>query len=328
MTAIQIPSLPTSKPDHFFVSVRKSVELVQENVKGLAAPDNREFAETLIHRLIFLKFLERRGWLDGNLNYLREHLDDRPPGKFWSEFLSPLFHRCLSQIPQERSSKTRQRFGSVPYIESDLIAPNEDWTSRNIKIHGWVFRRIFKNLLNNYEFRFEGEGKNVINPSVLGYAYEELINDQHGQGAFYTDPVEVTLMCRESLRQFLELRCPEVRKSVIADLLFGDPIVDADVDDLRSLYGRLHEVRICDPAVGTGTFPIGMLRILSDAMFCLGELLASDPDFEVRVSSGVGRSFERTSTQETYHREQPLRLRYRPFGGAYCEAALLAGSST
>ncbi|MDA1141888.1 MAG: Eco57I restriction-modification methylase domain-containing protein [Planctomycetota bacterium] len=293
MTAIQIPSLPASRPDHFFVSVRKSVELVQEHVKGLSAPDNREFAETLIHRLIFLKFLERRGWLDGNLNYLQDHLDERPPGRFWSEFLAPLFHRCLSQIPQERSSKIRERFGSVPYIESDLIAPNEDWTSLNISIHGWVFRRLFKNLLNNYEFRFEGEGKNIINPSVLGYTYEELINDQHGQGAFYTDPVEVTLMCRESLRLYLELRCPEAPKTLVADLLFGDPIENASgpdaprQDNLRSLYGRLHEVRICDPAVGTGTFPIGMLQLLSDAMSRLGELLASDAEFSERIRRGL-----------------------------------------
>ncbi|MDP6358603.1 MAG: Eco57I restriction-modification methylase domain-containing protein [Planctomycetota bacterium] len=290
MTAKQKQSLPSSGHDYFFVSVRESVELVQENVKRLNAPDNREFAETLIHRLIFLKFLERRGWLDGNLNYLQEHLDERPPGRFWSDFLSPLFHRCLSQIPHKRSSRIRQRFGNVPYIESDLIAPNEDWTSRNIKIHGWVFRRIFKSLLNRYEFQFEGKGKSVINPSVLGYAYEELINDQHGQGAFYTDPVEVTLMCRESLRQFLELSCPEAPKSLIADLLFGDPIEHSSAsrqDDLRSLYGSLHEVKICDPAAGTGTFPVGMLRLLSESMSRLGEMLVSDPDFKARVSSGM-----------------------------------------
>ena len=88
-------------------------------------------------------------------------------------------------------------------------------------------------------------------------------------------------MCRESLRAFLEGRCPEVDKERIGKLVYAE-LTDADPvaeNDALDLYRALHDVTVVDPALGSGTFPVAMMKHLFLALRTLGGYLNKSPEF-------------------------------------------------
>ena len=121
----------------------------------------------------------------------------------------------------------------------------------------------------------------AFNQDLLGYGYEELIADQHGQGAYYTHPTEVNLMCRESLRAYLEGRCSQVNKELIGKLVYAE-LTNADSvseNDALEIYRALHDVTVLDPALGSGTFPVAMMKHLLLALRTLGDYLKNSKAF-------------------------------------------------
>jgi hypothetical protein len=151
-------------------------------------------------------------------------------------------------------------------------------------------------LLNPYNFTVAEtsplEVEVAFNQDLLGYAYEELIADQHGQGAYYTHPTEVNLMCRESLRAYLEEHCPQVEKEQIARLVYGELSVTDGGTTLTpahavDLYTALHDVTICDPAIGSGTFPVAMVKHLFTCLRSLGQILKEYAPFRELIDQAA-----------------------------------------
>lgn len=131
----------------------------------------------------------------------------------------------------------------------------------------------------------------AIDPEMLGKVFENLleVNDRKSKGAFYTPREIVHYMCQESLINYLTSAVPDVTESDIRDfILYGDLMKDEDttkekrqgnggmyisdnlykidntgsvvVDKLKDIDIALKNVRIADPAVGSGAFPLGMLN--------------------------------------------------------------------
>ncbi len=89
-----------------------------------------------------------------------------------------------------------------------LCEQSKEWKGTDVKVDNKVFDEIFGRLLDRYNFTIQEntplDVEAALSPDLLGYAYEELIAEQHGQGVFYTHPTEGGLMCRESLKTYLQ----------------------------------------------------------------------------------------------------------------------------
>lgn len=278
-----------SVTDEFFATLKEVFEAVQAGVKGLEGEDRRFFAELVVNRMVFLKFVEKKGWLDGDQNYLynrfQEHGRNNYCNNYWRHFLCDFFFEGLCKEKDQRTKTVNELLGNVPFLNAELFAPSDKWDDCAVEIENRVFTLLFDKLLNPYNFTVcETSPLDVevaFNQDLLGYGYEELIADQHGQGAYYTHPTEVNLMCRESLRAFLEGRCPEVGKELIGKLVYAE-LTDVDPvseKDALALYRVLHDVTVVDPALGSGTFPVAMMKHLFLALHTLGGYLNGSAEF-------------------------------------------------
>ena len=272
--------------DEFYSTLKDVFDAVQAGVKGLSGEDRRFFAELVVNRMVFLKFVEKKGWLGDDQDYLYKRFQEYGDKNYWKDFLCDFFFEGLCKEMDQRSKKVNKLLGDIPFLNAELFAPSDKWDDWTVEIENRVFDLLFDKLLNPYNFTVcetsPLEVEVAFNQDLLGYGYEELIADQHGQGAYYTHPTEVNLMCRESLRAFLEGRCPEVDKELIGKLVYAE-LTDADPvseKDAMALYRALHDVTVVDPALGSGTFPVAMMKHLFLALRTLGGYFKNSSVFE------------------------------------------------
>lgn len=130
----------------------------------------------------------------------------------------------------------------------------------------------------------------AIDPEMLGKVFENLleVNDRKSKGAFYTPREIVHYMCQESLINYLTNTLQIEEEAIREFILYGDFMKDEDtvkekrqgnggmyiseslfkldtdgnvvVDRLKDVDEALKNVRVADPAVGSGAFPLGMLN--------------------------------------------------------------------
>lgn len=278
--------------DEFYATLKEVFDAVQAGITGLDGEQRRFFAELVVNRLIFLKFVEKKGWLDDDRDYLYSKFRAYGKSDFWGNFLCFLFFEGLCQEPANRSQKANAILGEVPFLNAELFSPSENWNDWEIKVNNRAFDLLFDKLLNPYNFTVcETSPLDIevaFNQDLLGYGYEELIADQHGQGAYYTHPTEVNLMCRQSLWAYLENRCPEVSKDSIGRLLYSELDEEHSISREHALilYKALHEVTVVDPALGSGTFPVAMMKHLFLVQTTLGEILSGYSEYESLISQG------------------------------------------
>jgi len=171
-------------------------------IEGLAdAADQRWYASIMLNRLMFIYFIQKKGFLDGDQDYLRNRLvrvqSERGEGHFMSFyrcFLRRLMHEGLGSSPGYRSSDLEGLIGRVPYLNGGIFAPHMlELTNPDIDIPDQAFEHIF-DFFDQYRWHLDdrkerlGHRKpddNEINPDVLGYIFEKYIN-QKQMGAYYT----------------------------------------------------------------------------------------------------------------------------------------------
>lgn len=282
--------------DEFYATLKEVFHAVESGITGLQGEDRRAFTELMVNRLIFLKFVEKKGWLNNDSDYLFHHFQKFGGERYWKDFLFHLFFEGLNTDPAQRPAEASRVLGDVPYLNAELFSLSEQWNDSQVAVEGRSLDLLFDKLLNPYNFTVAEtsplEVEVAFNQDLLGYAYEELIADQHGQGAYYTHPTEVNLMCRESLRAYLEERCPQVEKEAIAQLVYGELSVTGGGTALTPahavyLYSALHDVTICDPAIGSGTFPVAMVKHLFTCLRSLGQILKEYAPFRELIDQAT-----------------------------------------
>lgn len=151
------------------------------------------YASLMLNRLMFCYFIQKKGFLDNNKNYLRQKLTycEQFKGKnnfysFYRSFLLVLFHEGLGSNDKE---KHLELIGKIPYLNGGLFDIHEiESNYTNIQIHDEAFDNIFT-FFDQYEWhldtRISASGKD-INPDVIGYIFEKYINDRANMGAYYT----------------------------------------------------------------------------------------------------------------------------------------------
>jgi len=251
------------------------------------------FCQRLFNRLLFVRFLEKRGWLrlrpgDERTDYLRTlwrayTADRHDNDNFYRDRLCPLFFDGLNT--DHPVDYVHPQVGIVPYLNGGLFDPEEDDRNANVVIPDGVFAAIcgdggaHEGLL--YQFNFtvtEATPLDVevaVDPEMLGKVFEELVTVRHESGSYYTPKPIVAFMGREALKGYLRARAPHESPQAIAR--FVDEHKPEDLAHGEAVLDALKRVRICDPACGSGAYLLGMLHELLDLRQCLFNTRGLDP---------------------------------------------------
>lgn len=154
------------------------------------------YASLMLNRLMFCYFIQKKGFLDQDRNYLKNKLkacqELAGQGKFYGfyrSFLLELFHDGLGQPIDKRSDGLPVELGRIPYLNGGLFDVHElERQFDAIQIDDVAFEKVFK-FFDEWEWHLDtrehAEGK-TINPDVIGYIFEKYINDRAAMGAYYT----------------------------------------------------------------------------------------------------------------------------------------------
>ena len=156
------------------------------------------YASVMLNRLMFVYFIQRKGFLDRDPNYLRNRLDrcKKEQGKdkfysFYRYFLLRLFHEGFGKRRRDRAPDLEKLLGNIPYLNGGLFDVHElekpEHYGKDIQIPDKAFERVF-DYFDQYQWRLDERplrADNEINPDALGYIFEKYIN-QKQMGAYYT----------------------------------------------------------------------------------------------------------------------------------------------
>jgi type I restriction-modification system DNA methylase subunit len=311
--------------------------------KGL---ETANFAKKLLGQIVFLYFLQKKGWLGvsldatwgtGSKSFLRELFNQVDSyNNFFNDVLEPLFYEALAI---ERPDNIYPRLNAkIPFLNGGLFEPvgNYDWRSVDILIDNSVFESIFTTFdLYNFTVREDEplEKEVAVDPEMLGKVFENLleVTDRKSKGAFYTPREIVHYMCQESLINYLDTKLnsgseplipPQARQQSFVDdpepeqlsltvapatpviprddiasfIRVGEFAVQNDTakeagtvsykyrmpETIRSNAAKLDEalasIKICDPAIGSGAFPVGMMQEIIKAREVLTTYLGSSDE--------------------------------------------------
>ena len=197
---------------------RRFYRTLEQRVAGLASslprvPDEerRELALLAASRLLFLVFLEAKGWLDGDARFLEHHFDAcmASGGRFHRRVLLPLFFGTLNTPPRSRARAARA-LGRMPFLNGGLFArtPLERRT-KLATLPDETLGRVFGQLLLRYRFTAREDStawsEAAIDPEMLGKAFEILMSsrERSASGAFYTPQPIVEAVTRAALDEAL-----------------------------------------------------------------------------------------------------------------------------
>ena len=245
----------------------------------------RDYIKKMMGRLTFLHFLQRKGWLCGDLNYLQnlfvrsQYQDD-----YLDSVLEPLFFGILNTKPEGRKQIFEQynwdmallkEWESIPYLNGGLFERDKEDEPES-KYPADYFKRLFQ-FFSEYNFTIDENDPNDaevgVDPEMLGKIFENLLEDNKDKGAFYTPKEIVRYMCQESLIAYLETNTSIAKEKIRQFVLIPDENVEEIPENKRSkLLEALKDVKICDPAIGSGAFPMGLLNELLNCREALEHL--------------------------------------------------------
>ncbi|MCQ2110179.1 MAG: Eco57I restriction-modification methylase domain-containing protein [Bacteroidaceae bacterium] len=242
----------------------------------------RDYVKKLLGRIVFLHFLQKKGWLGATdeewtngpqdfMHQLFENASADQKENFLDEILEPLFTCLDTPLNQRREVFDTKVDGlrsvRVPFL-GGLFERTEEDKALSI-FPSELFTDLFK-FLSEYNFTIDENDPNDaqvgVDPEMLGRIFENLLEDNKDKGAFYTPKEIVQYMCRESLIAYLQTNVTdEPTREALRQFV--------TTHDVALLGGRgsalaqnvsqcLKDVKICDPAIGSGAFPMGLLNEL------------------------------------------------------------------
>ncbi len=290
----------------FCIPLRDSEEAQVKEDKPI-----RDFAKKLLGRLIFLHFLQKKGWMhvtarevdwsSGDRDFLNTYYllaeSYGQADSFHSLYLAPLFFEALNtkrkddlftlSLPGGKSFTSR-----MPYLNGGLFDPEPE-PLRKLDLPPRLFADLFA-FFAEYNFTIDEndpEDHEVgIDPEMLGHIFENLLEDNKDKGAYYTPKVIVSYMCRQSLLRYLERHLGK-NDNLTRLCELHDP---GDLREKKNwcavnakkIADWLEKVKICDPAIGSGAFPIGMLNEIVHLRTLLNHEL-NDPAERAKLKKSV-----------------------------------------
>ena len=278
----------------------------------------RDFNKKLLGRIVFLYFIQKKGWLGvpvgenwgkGDFNFLtRQFQDFKHKDLFYKDFLSVLFFDTLNTKRQnDLVELVKNQHCRIPYLNGGLFE-EDNKNYRNLIFPSSLFESLF-NFFDQYNFTIYEDDPNdhtiAVDPEMLGHIFENLLEDNKDKGAYYTPKEIVHYMCQESLIEYLttwfenrgyeiigyaslgrsnepqlfpinemrtgqlEIEIPVEVPSKNIDRILIEKLLKKALDDQDKVLVQKHStefhlaldsVKICDPAIGSGAFPMGLLH--------------------------------------------------------------------
>ncbi len=267
----------------------------------------RDFTKKLLGRIVFLYFVQKKGWLgaksneykDGDLDFMMSFFK-HSGGKetFYSNYLTELFFNALNNEARSTAEFTinNKQFGFVPFLNGGLF-DKEEYDDHLLVFKPKLFHnpdhedailteknrnhsRGFLDFLNSFNFTVHEDSPDehivAVDPEMLGHIFENLLEDNKDKGAFYTPKEIVHYMCQESLTEYVYTQLSNkngqtaIERSILEGLIKRKEMEDPVKPFLSQINDYLSVVKICDPAIGSGAFPMGLLQ----EIFAIKELIA------------------------------------------------------
>jgi hypothetical protein len=269
-----------------------------EHIKGIKDERQRRwYASVLLNRLMFIYFLQRKGFLylgkqpklQDDVLYLQRKLEEtRRKGKnlYYKEFLQTLFFVGFAK-PDNDEEKLRLKdvIGDVPYLNGGLFLQHKiEIDNPNIQIPDEAFDNLYQ-LFASYSWNLDdtpGGQADEINPDVLGYIFEKYIN-QKAFGAYYTRPEITQYLCEQTIYKLILERVnsitappkptpetgnlfPQERKGLFNERRYDsmpDLLMNLDAFLCRWLMDEvLPDLKLLDPACGSAAFLVAAMKTL------------------------------------------------------------------
>ena len=340
----------------FFVNYKELYLQLTENLKNIREnePSQRinteftlksikdsDFCKKLMGQLVFLYFIQKKGWLgvkrdakwgEGDKNFLR-HTFERAVSEcknFFNDYLEHLFYEALADGERDDNwfslldckipflnGGLFERYKDYDWVNTDIVFDNSLFSNNNKTKSGDIGTGIL-DVFDRYNFTVKEdeplEQEVAVDPEMLGKVFEELleVQDRKSKGAFYTPREIVHYMCQESLINYLvtTLNIDEesdkqaiISSNAISEKLTKQAIVDfihhsdkiaqyekivnnkenpnskyqhilsssINKETAKLIDKALEEIKICDPAIGSGAFPVGMMNEIVRARIALVE---------------------------------------------------------
>ena len=254
----------------------------------VAASDAAELALLCASRLLFLSFLETKGWLDHDHGFLGNRFADCmvSGGRFHQRVLNPLFFGTLNTRPSRRASRARG-FGQIPFLNGGLFSRSAlEARASNSFFTDEALGDLFGDLLLRYRFTAREDASTwseaAVDPEMLGKAFESLMSasERRTTGAFFTPNALVRDVTRTALSETLAGH--ELPSGVVGSALAGATV---DASSAAILRDRIARLRVLDPACGSGAFLVHALEELARLQVHLGD---PRPSHEIRRSILTG----------------------------------------
>lgn len=261
---------------------KENPELFGEEFTQCEDKTIRDYVKKLLGRIVFLHFLQKKGWMgvpadkpwgEGDRQFMKSLFDkatDEQKANYLDEVLEPLFANALD-VDRKTNDDLFDcgvegfRNVKIPYLNGGLFERDKMDEPKST-----FSRELFANLFNflyQYNFTIDENDPNDaevgVDPEMLGRIFENLLEDNKDKGAFYTPREIVQYMCRESLIAYLQTDVEdEAVKSQIREFVatYNAGLLSADL--ASSIDQKLKDVKICDPAIGSGAFPMGLMKEL------------------------------------------------------------------
>lgn len=268
---------------HFIDADFDHAGMADDKIRDREEKPIRDYVKKLLGRIVFLHFLQKKGWLgvpagqewgEGDRDFmlkLFKNANESQKANFLDDILEGLFADGLDRNRSGRGDLYDTKVEGfrncrIPYLNGGLFE-RDVLDKKPCRFPASYFDSLLT-MLSQYNFTIDENDPNDaevgVDPEMLGRIFENLLEDNKDKGAFYTPKEIVQYMCRESLIAYLQTDMKEGEKERIRQFvtthdaaLLGD--LKEDID--RKLCG----VKICDPAIGSGAFPMGLLREL---FFC------------------------------------------------------------
>ncbi len=330
VNAFSVEKLSKAFFDEYTLHYKKFIEHLEKTAfkKSVFKGDEkaiRDFTKKLLGRIVFLYFVQKKGWLgasdknykDGDTNFMM-NLFSKSGGNesFYSSWLTVLFFETLNKERNDDNFEMPNgKKVKIPFLNGGLF-DKEEYDEHLLTFKAKLFHnpdnedailieknkinsRGFLDFLNAFNFTVHEDSPDehtvAVDPEMLGHIFENLLEDNKDKGAFYTPKEIVHYMCQESLTEYLtthlskeytvyrqidkeqiEIFGNETRQGQLKMMVnLGDKALNRDDvsyivkhkdisqltnAQLKRIDELLNTVKICDPAIGSGAFPMGLLQ--------------------------------------------------------------------
>lgn len=246
----------------------------------------RDFVLLFAIRTIFIGFIQKKHWIGNDEKFIQNFFNEYEnkhfgENKFYSRWMSPLFFEALNSAPGRKAAygdnefcaETEEKLQMAPYLNGGLFKEKKEYDN-----NGWIIPdrgiKEFFEFLFAHSFTIEENSLNdedlQLNPEFLGIIFERLVNKANG--AVYTPKTEVDLMCRLSLIKWIQKNCGnEIKADNLYELFFRESENEDEQKEgsfskkeAQEILDKLQYLAICDPAVGSGAFLVGMMHVLDE----------------------------------------------------------------